>query len=234
MKDSVAISSGLGEERLAHLGGYVHGCDPNTWYPELWTWLKDRFKIVSLLDVGCGEGYTTQFWRSIGCDALGIDGSPSALRDSVVPDAVQSHDFTKGPFRPGRDFDAIWCCEVVEHIDEKYVDNVLDTFALGRVIAMTHGVPGQAGHHHVNCQPSSYWVRRLESRGYHLQYGLTRAARAYGHSYFAKTGMIFTRDRAGVPAALALRLLTLEWVPRRIWRRLRKRGLRGVVRTTRG
>jgi hypothetical protein len=39
--------------------------------------------------------------------------------------------------------------------------------------------------------------------------------------------MIFTRDRAGVQAALALRLLTLEWVPRRIWRRLRKRRLRG-------
>jgi SAM-dependent methyltransferase len=218
-----------------YLGGYIHGSDANTWYPELWTWLKKTFDLKSVLDVGCGEGYTTRYWQSLGCETLGIDGSPIAIRDNVVPQAVRVHDFTSGAFQPPRPFDAVWCCEVVEHIDERYVAHVLDTFAAGRIIVMTHAVPGQTGHHHVNCQPSTYWARLLGQRGYHLQYGPTRQARNLAHSYFCKTGMIFTRERSTLPANVALFLLELEWFPRRVWRHLRHRGMGSVVSTlTRG
>lgn len=217
----------------SYLGGYIHGSDANTWYPELWTWLKTTLDLRSVLDVGCGEAYTTRYWHSLGCEALGIDGSPFAVRDSVMPEAVRVHDFTTGPFQAPHTFDAVWCCEVVEHIEEKYVANVLDTFAAARIIVMTHAVPGQTGHHHVNCQPSTYWARLLDRRGYHLNYGLTRQARNRAHSYFCKTGMVFTREESRLPFPVALSLLELEWFPRRVWRHLRQRGLMSVWRTLR-
>jgi hypothetical protein len=164
---------------------------------------------------------------------LGVEGDPGAIAHSVIPDAVRLHDFTGGPVTPGRTFDAVWCCEVVEHIDEAYVPHIMDTFAQARVIAMTHAVPGQPGHHHVNCKPSAYWARHLATRGYHLQYGPTRQARTRAHHYFCRTGMIFTRDRTLLPSVLAVYLLELEWFPRRLWRHLRVRGLIGIWRTLR-
>lgn len=93
--------------------------------------------------------------------------------------------------------DFVWSCEVAEHIQADRVDNYLDTLANGQVIAMTHAVPGQEGHHHVNCQPAEYWVHRLQSRGYELE----RASEAYRKiaenehipNYFAMTGLVFVR-----------------------------------------
>ena len=31
---------------------------------------------------------------------------------------------------------------------------------------MTHGIPGQRGHHHVNCQWQEYWIEHIEARGF--------------------------------------------------------------------
>ena len=200
---------------------------------QLWAWLKRTLDLHSVLDVGCGEGHSTKYWRSLGCEVLGIEGSPFAVRDSVIPEAVRVHDFTTGPFKASRSYDAVWCCEVVEHIEEQFVSNLLDTFAAGRVIVMTHAVPGQAGHHHVNCRPSGYWVRLFEQRGYHLDYRLTRQARNLAHSYFCKTGMVFIRGRSWLPSAVALQLLTFEWFPRRVWRHIRGRGVSSFWSTLR-
>ena len=233
MNETNVQSQSASVDPHSYLGGYIHGNDQNTWYPALWQWLKTTFELKSVLDVGCGEGHSTWYWRSIGCDALGIDGSPYAIRDSVVPEAVREHDFTTGPFRSDRSFDAVWSCEVVEHIDEQYVPAVLDTFGLGKIIVMTHAVPGQTGHHHVNCQPSSYWVRHLEQRGYHLQYALTRHTRTLAHSYFRRTGMVFTKQKPSLSSSLALALLELEWFPRRVARHLRDHGVSSVMRTVR-
>lgn len=181
-----------------HLGGFFPGGDPGTWCPQLWTWAVRRFNIRSVLDVGCGEGQSTLFFRQLGCDVLGVEGSQLAIDRSVIPDAVVKHDFCEGPFQPGRTFDLIWSCEFLEHIEEQYVPNLLQTFALAdKQILVTHAFPGQRGHHHVNCRVSSYWIELFERSGYDCQLGPTRAARRMtlldypGINHFARSGLVF-------------------------------------------
>ncbi len=93
--------------------------------------------------------------------------------------------------------DLVWSCEVAEHIDPDQVDSYLDTLANGRVVAMTHALPGQVGHHHVNCQPSEYWVERMVTRGYMLsdETQILRgvAAKDETWSYFGNSGLLFVR-----------------------------------------
>ena len=94
--------------------------------------------------------------------------------------------------------DLVHCCEVVEHIEEQFLDNLLRTLANGRVIAMTHALPGQGGYHHVNCQPSEYWIQKIEAIGYHYLSMETEEVRNLGSgtecwTYFAKSGLVFER-----------------------------------------
>jgi SAM-dependent methyltransferase len=221
---------------ITHLGGYREGGDPNTWYPELWDWAYQELGVRSVLDVGCGEGQSTRYFKNLGCDVLGIDGSPEAVQNSVIPQWEVLHDFTAGRFNLNRSFDLVWSCEFVEHVEEEFSQNFLAAFASGnRYVFMTHAVPGQGGYHHVNCQPSSYWVRRLGEIGFMLDYRLTRRARARaGHGYFRKSGLVFVKrgsdsGRHG-PTSLFLALLSLEWFPRRVCRYVRNHGISTALR----
>jgi hypothetical protein len=31
---------------------------------------------------------------------------------------------------------------------------------------LTHAEPGDVGHHHVNCRPTDYWVRKMNEFGF--------------------------------------------------------------------
>jgi len=193
--------------REGHLGGYIsarhpraaalgveHG-DSATWSPLLWRWIVEELAVTSVLDVGCGEGHGAGFFREQGCDVLGVDGSVEALRDSVIPDRHVRHDYASGPYRPGRDFDLVWSCEFVEHVEERYCENFLASFdSAARYLFMTAAPPGQVGWHHVNCQPSGYWIEKIEPRGFRFSRSLTRRARAIvEHGHFANTGLVFER-----------------------------------------
>jgi SAM-dependent methyltransferase len=219
-----------------HLGGYREGGDPNTWYPELWDWVYQELGVRSVLDVGCGEGQSARYFKNLGCDVLGIDGSREAVQNSVIPQCEMLHDFTAGPFNLKRSFDLVWSCEFVEHVEEEFSQNFLAAFASSdKYVFMTHAVPGQGGHHHVNCQPSSYWVKRVGEIGFVLDYRLTRRARERaGHGYFRKSGLVFVKPGSGSgrhgPTRFFLALLSLEWFPRRVFRYLRNHGIRAAFR----
>jgi SAM-dependent methyltransferase len=187
-----------------HLGGYIHGGDPGTWCPHLWSWIVKEFQIQSVLDVGCGEGHSTKFFRDLGCDVLGVDGCRQAIEDSVIPDHVVQHDFCNRPFVPERPFDLIWSCEFLEHVEKEYVPNILETFAhAAKVILITHAFPerrkrrAERGHHHVNCQPSAYWIRLIEAMGFECRVDESRRARTItladfpGINHFARSGLLF-------------------------------------------
>jgi hypothetical protein len=176
------------------LGGNIVGGDPQTYHPELWTYLVSRFGIGSLLDVGCGEGHCVQYFAASGIRAVGFDGLRRNVECAVVP--IVLHDLRDAPFH--LPVDLVHCCEVVEHIAERYLPNLLPTLANGRVIAMTHAVPGQTGYHHVNCQPTSYWIDKIEAMGYAFLPRETLAAKARilqaGHwTYFVRSGLLFER-----------------------------------------
>ena len=174
----------------ADLGGNLRHGDDRSWCPALWRYLVERFAIQSVLDVGCGEGHAVDFFARIGLRAFGIDGSLINVTRAVTPIALV--DLTRGPFV--MPVDLVWSCEVAEHIDGRHVGAYLDTLTNGRVVAMTHAVPGQAGYHHVNCQPAEYWITHMAERGYELAIANNRY-RAYGDldTYFTYTGLVFLR-----------------------------------------
>lgn len=177
------------------LGGNIRHGDIYTWCPLLWKFLVERYAIKSVLDVGCGEGHAVLYFNRLGVYAHGIDGLPANIQRSVTPIAL--HDLLTGPYI--MPVDMVWSCEVAEHILPAKVDNYLETLTNGRVVAMTHALPGQTGHHHVNCQPKEYWVSLMSQRGFVLAddndviIDISRKDQV-PHTYFSRTGLIFLRS----------------------------------------
>jgi cyclopropane fatty-acyl-phospholipid synthase-like methyltransferase len=170
-----------GKEEKPHLGGYIVNIteygDPNTYSTEIWDWMKQN-GIKSVIDVGCGEGYSTKYFINIGIDTIGIEGGNNAYNNSPVKDNLILHDYVDSPYIPEKKYDAVWCCEFVEHVEEKYSENFLRTFDFADKIFMTHAVVGQEGYHHVNCQNSEYWIEKIEKRGFKLNKELSTYLRS--------------------------------------------------------
>lgn len=145
-----------------HLGGCVlqnaYKGDINTWSPQVWDNLIFKYQVKTLMDVGCGGGYSLRYFLSKGVKGIGIEGLELAKEVSPVKDKIILHDFTESPYRPDKPYDLGWCCEFVEHVEAKYVQNFMHTLSFCNVVAMTHALPGQNGYHHVNEQPPQYWI----------------------------------------------------------------------------
>ena len=173
-----------------HLGGYLSGSigDVGSYCAPVWAWLLKKYKVHSMIDVGCGEGHALRWFAARGCRVLGVEGI-------AQPDKrIVEHDYTLGPYRPRGRFDLAWCCEFVEHVEAQFLDNFMVTLAKAKIIAMTHALPWQGGHHHVNCQPEEYWLNVLGNWGYRINRPATRYARTlHPGSYFDWSGLIFMR-----------------------------------------
>jgi SAM-dependent methyltransferase len=185
---------GVVDPEVPELGGNVHNGDPFSFAPSVWRYLVHRFGIKSVLDVGCGQGHAAFYFSSVlGCAVIAMDGLEENLNGSVYPVVV--HDLRVGPLKTR--VDLVHCVEVVEHLEEKYLPHMLKTFEGGRVLAMTHAVPGQDGHHHVNCRSSDYWRTQLSAHGFSLAEEDTTRIRALaakdGAQHFAKSGLIFAK-----------------------------------------
>lgn len=170
----------------AHLGGH----QGITWVDEaVFDYLVERYHVTSMLDVGCGPGGMLSVAEAHGIEAAGVDGDPTCERANV-----QLHDYTAGPLSSDG-WDLVWCVEFVEHVDARYQDNYLTTFDGGRVLFLTAAYPGQGGHHHVNEQPTFYWIDVLSRRGWVLDEEASAWVRAHGDTPFAQmTGMVFVRS----------------------------------------
>lgn len=175
------------------LGGNIRYGDANTFAPILWNYLIDCFGVSSMLDVGCGEGHAVRFFAKHGVHSHGIDGLLSNVQRAVYPIAL--HDLLSGPYI--MPVDLVWSCEVTEHIIPEKVDYFLETLANGKVVAMTHAQPGQAGYHHVNCQPDDYWISAMARYGYTLArtQPIFRqiAEKELCQNYFQSSGLVFVR-----------------------------------------
>lgn len=174
-------------------GNLLHG-DTQAITPGLWTFLLNRFAPRVMLDIGAGEGHALSFFHRHGVIAHGFDGLAQNAATAKHPIAL--HDLKSGPY--AYPCDLVHCVEVVEHIAEEFLDNLLKTFSNAPVVVMTHALPGQRGHHHVNLQPEDYWVEKMRGIGY----GLSRdndkfRAIAKGENpdaYFAQSGLVFLRQ----------------------------------------
>lgn len=175
------------------LGGNLHHGDTQSITPKLWQGLIDRFAPRSVLDIGAGEGQMLSFFHRHGVISHGFDGLACNVQNSKFP--IAQHDLKTGPYR--FPCDLVHCVELVEHIEEQYLDNLLGTFQNAPVVVMTHGLPAQLGHHHVNLQEQGYWVQKMDACGYKLSIDNDKfraiAASENPDSYFAKSGLVFLR-----------------------------------------
>lgn len=204
----MAVSAAL--ETPAHLGGYQEGGDPATWFPRLWRWCRDELAVTTMVDVGAGQGHAVQYFAMLGVEALGIEGVPQPDNPRLV-----EWDYTAGPWpaflqldaegewAPSRTFDLGWCCEFAEHVDAAHEGNWIATLAACRHVLMTHGEPGQDGHHHVNLHLAPYWVGRLEAVGLVWDEALTVHTRALaavnpsGWNHYSRSGLAFRNPNLG-------------------------------------
>lgn len=186
------IYEGLRSANKEHLGGNFLEGDPNTYSPEVWSYLIGRFCISSILDVGSGVGHSAEYFHRKGIKTVAFDGLSENIEYSLYP-TVQ-WDLQQGAFKTK--VDLVHCMEVVEHIDEKYVQNIIDTFKSGRYICMTHALPYQDGYNHVNCQPSEYWINLMQQNNCYLMVQDTENIRKIATEkdncqYLSQSGLLF-------------------------------------------
>ena len=136
--------------------------------------LIQKYNIKSMVDVGCGLGGMVQMARSKGLDSIGIDGD--FVVDREFNDII-IHDYTTGPYILDKNYDLAYTCEFVEHVDEQYMRNFISTWDNCKYVLMTHALPNQPGHNHVNCQPIEYWVHTLNAFGYTFDVDTTNEIR---------------------------------------------------------
>ncbi len=178
-----------------HLGGNIVEGDPITFAPLTWGYLIDRFALNSVLDLGSGAGYSAHWFSKRGLAVLAVDGLPANVENAVYPTILA--DLTRGPISCR--VDLVHCQEVVEHIEEQFVDHLIQSLACGKFIVMSHALPGQDGHHHVNCQASDYWIEKLAGVGcYLLETDTTRVRELSGKDgavYLTQSGLVFCNRR---------------------------------------
>lgn len=172
-----------------HLGGHFGQVNKD---PVTLGYLVYRYDIRSMLDVGCGPGGMLDEAVALGILAAGVDGDPYVCEQDR---RIACHDYTTGPYLVMPEIDLIWCTEFVEHVEAQYLGNVLTTLDAGRILYLTAAPPGFPGHHHVNCQPESYWIDLLARHGWALDKESTQWVRDNGdHVFSRRQGLVFVRD----------------------------------------
>lgn len=124
------------------------------------------------------------------------------MQNAVYP--LVLHDFAQRPYQ-GSSVDLVTCVEVVEHIDPAHVDNLIATLTSGNLLLMTHALPGTNGEFHVNEQPSSYWIEKLNAVGFGLLMQDTQIIRRLSTredhmpGYFSQSALMFGRLPVKLP-----------------------------------
>ena len=144
-----------------HLGGHANKTHLDEGALD---WAIKSFGIESYLDIGCGPGGMVELAESKNLRVLGVDGDYTLKRYSK--DNFLIHDYTKGPAPVVEDYDLAWSVEFLEHVEEQYMPNYMETFQKAKYVIITYAPPGWEGHHHVNLQEEDYWIAKFEEYGF--------------------------------------------------------------------
>ena len=135
-------------------------------------WLN-RKPIISILDVGCGEGYVVKVLHKSGYLAYGTD-----IVDVVRKEIIHNHNFFQIPIwdlRKIGNFDAVVSFDMLEHLPEHIVDLSLENLTtISTFFYFTISCrPDQAGRSigedlHLTVKPPSWWIEKLMSNGFKI------------------------------------------------------------------
>lgn len=174
-----------------HLGGHYNISNLDT---GLFDYLKTKYSIKSMLEIGCGLGHQTEYALTSNVYAIGIDGDYTVERKNT--DSYVICDLTQEVPKLDKKFDLVWSVEFVEHLHEKFVPNFMKLFQQGQYAVITHAFPGQKGHHHVNCQQSIYWIDVFYDYGFDYDSEETRKMKQYSTMNFPwmkESGLFFKK-----------------------------------------
>ena len=154
-----------------YLGGHVNVTKLDA---PVFEQLVKTFSITSMVDVGCGPGGMKTLADQHNVFWYGVEGDPEVMQ-------TNEHgilwDLTKGVPLIDRTFDLGWSTEFLEHIYEEYIPNFLPIFQKCKVVCCSGALPGVPGHHHVNCQPTEFWVDVFDQYGFDYDKDLTEHLR---------------------------------------------------------
>lgn len=192
---SYAGLSSRENESVPHLGSNIVEGDPFTYAPSVWDYLIKRFALRSVMDIGSGMGYAAEYFYQSGMRVVAVEGLKENCEGSIFPslhvDLTQNRAFAN--------VDLVHCQEVVEHIEEAYLENLLSSLCCGKFLVMTHAVPGQGGYHHVNEKPTEYWIENLRKHHFEVLLEDSNRVRALaakdGAKYLAQTGLVLANKR---------------------------------------
>lgn len=126
---------------------------------------------ASYLDLGSGTGAMVNFARKMGVSAWGVDVINGPEGNFIT------HDLTQ-PLHLNGTYALITCLEVAEHLTDDAAPVLIESIArhmpIGGLLLFSAAPPGQAGEHHVNCQPAGYWRSRLYEHGISYRADYTR------------------------------------------------------------
>ncbi len=149
---------------------YIHEKDthnlqsPNIIVP----YLVEKFKPVSVVDVGCGTGTFLHVFKEHGIrEVLGIDGKWVDKKQLYINREEFVELNLEEPIQINRTFDMVICLEVAEHLAESSANAFIESLtSLGKLIVFSAATKKQGGQNHLNEQPFRYWKEKFESKGY--------------------------------------------------------------------
>lgn len=177
------------EKLPEHLGGHLNKTHTDR---GVLVWAINKFNIKSMIDIGCGPGDMVNIAKERNLEVLGIDGDFTL--NLTEPDFLIC-DFTIEKPKIDRTFDLAWSVEFLEHVEEKYMDHYMEAFKSAKYIICTAAPPGQAGHHHVNCQPKEYWFDKFKQYGFEYDKEMTQEMKnnsTMKKGFIKSNGMFFT------------------------------------------
>lgn len=139
------IYGGKGDK--PHLGGFTN-FDASGYSTNAFNYMIGHLGVRSMIDLGCGKGFSTKYFLDAGADVLCAEGSHDAVTQTLLPpNMVVEHDFTRGPWWPDRTFDALWSVEFLEHVGRQYMHYYMPVLHKAALIFVTSS--GWGGWHHV-------------------------------------------------------------------------------------
>lgn len=173
-----------------HLGGHMN----KTHVDEgAFNWLLS-LGVKSFLDIGCGPGGMVKLANENKIRAIGVDGDYTITR--FDPTYFIIHDYTTGSPVLAEKYDVAWSVEFLEHVEEQYMPNYMQTFQCAKSAVVTYAPPGWDGHHHVNLKEEDYWVAKFEEYGFALDKEKTKTLRHQSTLNLGKKGRkAFVKNR---------------------------------------
>jgi Glycosyl transferases group 1 len=164
------VVPGLGDP--VHLGGMIDFATTNSISPGVFELIRTRWGTRSLLDVGCGRGWSALWFYLQGIHTQCVEGSPAALNQTVLPpSALVNHDFTRGPWWPQDTVDIAWSTSFVQQVPRSFMRNYVAALSKAAVVLMSF--PRAPGWHSVEVHDVDWWVVQFERHGFHYSEELT-------------------------------------------------------------